>query len=85
MTDTTAFPFCFLQAVYALSRSTASNKLLKLNLRGKGVLSFKNFWDAEPLAYVSSWELAEEWVAKRIAQEKKSRSGQTCSAAQSQS
>jgi hypothetical protein len=45
--------------------------LLKLNLRGKGVLSFKNFWDAEPPAYVSSWEVAEEWVAKRIAQEKK--------------
>ena len=37
---TTAFPFCFLRkAVYALSRSTASNKLLKLNLRGKGVLN----------------------------------------------
>ena len=38
MTDTTGFPFCFSQDPYALSRSTASNKLLKPNRRGKGVL-----------------------------------------------
>jgi hypothetical protein len=31
VTDTTAFPFYFLQASYAVSRSTASNKLLKSN------------------------------------------------------
>ena len=35
MTDTIAFPFCFLQDAYALSRSTASNKLLKQNRRGR--------------------------------------------------
>jgi hypothetical protein len=35
MTDTIAFPFCFLQDAYALSRSTSSNKLLKQNRRGR--------------------------------------------------
>jgi hypothetical protein len=48
MTDTTVFPFCFLQAVYALSLSTASNRLLKFNLRGKGVLSSRSDLEARP-------------------------------------
>ena len=38
MTDTIGFPFCFLQDAYALSSSTASNKLLKSNRRGKRAL-----------------------------------------------
>jgi hypothetical protein len=48
MTDTTAFPSCFSQDVYALSRSIASNKLLKLNLRGKGVLNYRRDLEARP-------------------------------------
>ena len=53
MTDITAFPFCFLQTVYALSRSTASNKLLKLNLRGEGVLTDRSNLEARPRSAVT--------------------------------
>jgi hypothetical protein len=35
MTDTTAFPFCFLQDAYELCRSTASNKLLRVKSAAK--------------------------------------------------
>ena len=44
MTDTTGFPFCFLQDAYARHRSTASNKLLRPNRRGKGVLRHRGYF-----------------------------------------
>ena len=38
MRDILAFPICFLQDTCALSRSLASNKLLRSNRRGKGIV-----------------------------------------------
>jgi hypothetical protein len=61
MTDTIAFPFCFLQDTYALSRSAASNKLLKSNRRGQGVLRHRD----ERLAFLDRIERGAERTSLR--------------------
>jgi hypothetical protein len=48
MTDTTGFPFYFSQHAYALHRSTASNKLLAPNPRGKGVMRHRGHFRSTP-------------------------------------